>query len=179
MDETLASERLLLRPVRPDDLEPLTRILAEPEVAAWWPRYDEARVRADILGGPDAEPGRVIEAGGAVAGWVQWYEETEPDYRHVALDIFLGGAWQGSGYGPEALLLVMRAFAADGHHRFTIDPTVENERAVRAYVKAGFKPVGVMREHERAPDGRWRDSLLMDLLARELSEPGSARCARS
>jgi aminoglycoside 6'-N-acetyltransferase len=28
--------------------------------------------------------------------------------------------------------------------------------------------VGVMRRAERAPDGRWRDSLLMDLLADEL-----------
>jgi aminoglycoside 6'-N-acetyltransferase len=32
----------------------------------------------------------------------------------------------------------------------------------------GFKPVGIMRRAERAPDGRWRDGLLMELLAEEL-----------
>src|SRR4051794_6876070 len=148
MDETLTSERLLLRLPHGGDVEPLTRILAEPSVAAWWPRFGEARVRGELVEGPDAEPGRVIEGGGEVAGWIQWYEETEPDYRHVALDIVLGGGFQDRGYGPEALLLVIRAFAADGHHRFTIDPSVENERAVRAYSKVGFRPVGVMRDYE-------------------------------
>jgi aminoglycoside 6'-N-acetyltransferase len=29
----------------------------------------------------------------------------------------------------------------------------------------GFKPVGLMREYWRDPDGVWRDGLLMDLLA--------------
>jgi len=32
----------------------------------------------------------------------------------------------------------------------------------------GFRPVGVLREHERGADGAWCDGLLMDLLAREL-----------
>jgi aminoglycoside 6'-N-acetyltransferase len=30
--------------------------------------------------------------------------------------------------------------------------------------------VGVLRSYERAPDGSWRDGLLMDLLADELVE---------
>jgi aminoglycoside 6'-N-acetyltransferase len=34
--------------------------------------------------------------------------------------------------------------------------------------RLGFKPVGVMRRYERAADGTWHDSLLMDLLADEL-----------
>jgi aminoglycoside 6'-N-acetyltransferase len=33
---------------------------------------------------------------------------------------------------------------------------------------AGFKPVGIFRKAERAPDGHWRDALLMDLLAEEI-----------
>ena len=57
-----------------------------------------------------------------------------------------------------------------GHHRLTIDPAAANTRAIRAYEKAGFRAVGVMRRYERAPDGTWRDGLLMDLLADELRE---------
>lgn len=56
-----------------------------------------------------------------------------------------------------------------GHHRLIIDPGVGNEPAIRAYGKVGFKPVGVMREYQIMRDGRRIDSLLMDLLARELT----------
>jgi aminoglycoside 6'-N-acetyltransferase len=54
-----------------------------------------------------------------------------------------------------------------GHHRITIDPASTNLAAIRAYEKAGFKPVGVMRQSERDIGGSgWHDSLLMELLAR-------------
>ena len=56
---------------------------------------------------------------------------------------------------------------ARGHHRFTIDPAADNERAVRCYAAVGFKPVGVLRRYWRGPDGLWRDGLLMDMLADE------------
>jgi aminoglycoside 6'-N-acetyltransferase len=52
-----------------------------------------------------------------------------------------------------------------GHHRLTIDPAADNAAAIRADEKTGFKPVGLMREYSRDPDGVWRDGLLMDLLA--------------
>jgi aminoglycoside 6'-N-acetyltransferase len=54
-----------------------------------------------------------------------------------------------------------------GHHRFTIDPAVGNEPAIRCYAAVGFRPVGTMRRYSRAADGTWRDGLLMDLLADE------------
>ena len=58
---------------------------------------------------------------------------------------------------------------ARGHHRLTIDPSDANERAIRAYSKLGFRPVGVMRQYERGADGTFHDGLLMDLLADELT----------
>ena len=39
---------------------------------------------------------------------------------------------------------------------------------IASYRKVGVKDVGVLRRYGRANDGRWRDSLLMDLLAEEL-----------
>jgi aminoglycoside 6'-N-acetyltransferase len=50
-----------------------------------------------------------------------------------------------------------------------IDPAASNERAIKAYERVGFKPVGVMRSYERGPDGTFHDGLLMDLLAEELA----------
>jgi aminoglycoside 6'-N-acetyltransferase len=157
----LTGERVVLRPAGEDDVEAIAALLAEPDVARWWGAHDAERVRREL-------GGFAIVVGGAVRGWLIFDEESDPDYRHVAFDIGLATDAQGQGYGPDALRLAIRHFADRGHHRFTIDPDLENERAIRAYEKVGFKPVGVMRSYGRVPDGRWRDHLLMDLLVDEL-----------
>lgn len=165
---TLRGERVTLRPTRPGDVDRLLEILREPEVYAWWGSYDADRVRSELVE-PEDEVVYAVEAGGEVIGAVQYYEETEPDYRYAAIDVFLSTPWQGQGLGTEALRLLARHLVEErGHHRLTIDPAVANTRAIRAYEKVGFRPVGVMRQYERGPDGTWHDSLLMDLLASEL-----------
>lgn len=164
----LQGERVVLRPVRDDDLAPLLGMLAEPEVARWLGRWDAARVRRDLLAPQDGEVVMAIEVEGAVAGVLMVGEEEEPDFRCVSIDIALAGEHQGRGLGPEAMRLVIEhMIEVRGHHRFTIDPATANERAIRAYAAVGFRPVGVMRQYEQAPDGSWRDGLLMDLLAEE------------
>jgi aminoglycoside 6'-N-acetyltransferase len=98
-----------------------------------------------------------------VAGMIQYGEETEPMYRHAWIDLFVAAAFRGRGIGTEAVSLVVRHLVDErGHHRITIDPSLQNLAAVRAYEKAGFERVGVMRLAERGPDGRWRDALLME-----------------
>ena len=158
----LRGERLVLRPAVPDDAEAVHAIVHEPEVAPWWGSSTLEEVRDDLEGT------YVVVVEDEVAGWLHVHEETDPEYPSVAFDIALTTRLHGRGYGREALRVVIRHFIARGHHRFTIDPAVANERAIRSYAAVGFKPVGVMREVERAPDGSWRDGLLMDLLAREL-----------
>jgi aminoglycoside 6'-N-acetyltransferase len=158
---------VLLRPLGEADVPALVAVLADPEVAAWWGEYDAERLRADL----DYEHSEMlaVELDGEVIGVVEVSEETEPDYRHVALDIAIRADLHGRGLGRESLRVVIEHLIQDrGHHRFTMDPATENERAIRSYTGLGFRPVGVMRRAERAPDGRWRDGLLMDLLAEEL-----------
>ena len=162
-DITLTGERLALRTPRDGDADVLTAILAEPEVARWWGTNDIASVCEDLAAA------FVIVIDDAPAGWVLCDEETTPGYLHVAFDIMLAASAQGQGYGREALRLAIRHFIGRGHHRFTIDPAVQNERAIRCYAAVGFKPVGVMRNYERLDDGPWHDALLMDLLADELT----------
>ena len=90
-------------------------------------------------------------------------------YRHGSIDIVLAAAGQDRGLGSDALRAVCRwLFEARGHHRITIDPAAHNARAIRAYERVGFKPVGILRQYEGSRDGTWHDGLLMDLLAGEL-----------
>lgn len=164
---TLRGARVVLRPADEEDVAALAAILAEPAVRERWGRHDEARVRAELV---EHEAGLAIVLDGATIGWIGVEAEEEPDYRHAGIDLFIATAHHGRGLGPEAIRLVVREWTARGHHRFTIDPSADNEQAIRAYAAVGFKPVGRMRAYERAPDGSWHDSLLMDLLADELIE---------
>jgi aminoglycoside 6'-N-acetyltransferase len=130
----------------------------------WWDEPDE--------GFPWDEPESsrlVIEVQGQVAGMIQFSEESEPKYRHASIDLFLDPELHGRGFGTEAVRRVVRhLFDERGHHRITIDPAADNAAAIRAYEKVGFRPVGVMRQYERDPDGKgWHDGLLMELLAGE------------
>jgi aminoglycoside 6'-N-acetyltransferase len=164
---TLHGDRVTLRPVAEADLEPLAAIIREPRVARWWGESDEPeRLRENLRMDGAAW---AIEADGALAGWLGFTEETEPEYRSVGLDISLSERFQGQGIGPEALRAAIRWFASErGHHRFTIDPNAGNEPAIKAYSAVGFKLIGIMRRAELI-DGEWTDGLLMDLLIEELT----------
>jgi aminoglycoside 6'-N-acetyltransferase len=163
----LTSERLTLRPLCDDDVEALLPAVYEPGIAEWWGDTSDPDYQRE--GFRNEGSAFAIYVADEVAGWLAFHEETEPDYRQVALDIMLRPGFQDQGLGPEALRTVMRWFIdVRGHHRFTIDPSAANQRAIAAYERVGFRPVGVLRQQERAPDGHWRDGLLMDLLAEEL-----------
>lgn len=169
----LRGRHVTLRPVRTDDAERLAEILRTPDVARWWTGYDRARVEAEFL---TEEPNLTvysIELDGRVVGLIQAAEEPTPDFRHASLDLFLDPDVHGRGLGPDAIRTLARyLFEHDGHHRLTIDPAANNEQAIRAYAKVGFRPVGRMRHYQRFPDGTWRDAVLMDLLADELEDDG-------
>jgi aminoglycoside 6'-N-acetyltransferase len=157
---------MILRPLKPGDVAELRRIREMPQVARWWDSLEEGFPLTD-----EPEATRLtVELDGAVAGMVQFGEENEPKYRHAWIDLFVDPALHSRGLGTEAVSRVVRLLVEErGHHRITIDPATENVAAVRAYEKAGFKPVGTMRKSERDADGNgWHDSLLMELLAEEL-----------
>jgi aminoglycoside 6'-N-acetyltransferase len=165
----LKGDRVLLRPLRVDDVRVLVEIQAQPSVARWWGPPDEEDLRSQAEGKSE-ETSFAITVDGAVAGLIQYAEENEPMYRHAGIDLFLAEEFQGRGLGTDAVRTLARHLVQDrDHHRLTIDPSADNHAAIRAYEKVGFKPVGVMRQYERSPEGGWRDGLLMDLLADELA----------
>ena len=160
---TLRGERVLLRRASPDDADALAAILAEPDVERWWGPYDADSTLDEL------QSSFVIVAESEIAGWLIFDEEDWWQYPSVSFDIALTTALHGRGFGREAMRLAIAHFVACGHHRFTIDPAADNERAIRAYAALGFKPVGVLRSYERRGD-EWHDGLLMDLLADEFVE---------
>jgi len=158
-DMELRGDRVVLRPVVCADAETLHRIVREPEVAAWW-------------GAPEGFGDMIaVVLDGEVIGAVQYEEEDDPDYRHAGIDLFLSARHHGRGLGADTLRTLARwLIDVRGHHRLTIDPAAANTTAVRSYTRVGFRPVGILRAYERDPlTGDWRDGLLMDLLAGELT----------
>jgi aminoglycoside 6'-N-acetyltransferase len=169
----LTGQRVVLRPASAHDVARLTSILSEPEVAHRWGTFDEARVAAEFV---EDDKVFVVEVDGEVIGSIQYAEEDEPMYRHAGIDIFLTVSQHLRGFGTDAIRTLARyLFDQRGHHRLTIDPAADNEAAIKAYEKVGFRPVGVMRAYERGPDGAWHDGLLMDMLVGELLESSKER----
>jgi aminoglycoside 6'-N-acetyltransferase len=169
VQKTLHGASVSLRPATADDIPALAEIRAAPGVYRWWRgEGDMASAVAADLADADAET-FVVERDGRVVGAIQWSAETEPDYRHASIDIYLDPAVHGVELGTDAVRTLARHLIADhGFHRLVIDPAADNAAAIRCYSKVGFRPVGIMRQYERGADGMWHDGLLMDLLAGEL-----------
>jgi len=166
----LTGDRVSLRPVELDDAPSLAAILAEPAVARWWSGFDEERVIQELVDDDPAERHYVIETEGRVIGFIQSFEEMDPDFRHASIDLFLASDLHGQGLGPDAIRVLARHLIEErGHHRLTIDPAAGNQAAIAAYGKVGFRAVGLMRQYQRMSDGRWVDGLLMELLASEFA----------
>jgi RimJ/RimL family protein N-acetyltransferase len=165
----LRGEHVLLRPLEPRDVDVLAEIQRQPSVVRWWGEPDLADLRAKARGTSD-EAGLAIEHGGELVGLIQYHEENEPDFRHAGIDLFIADAHQGRELGTDAVRTLARYLVRErGHHRLTIDPAADNAAAIRCYEKVGFRRVGVMRRYWRDTEGAWRDGLLLDLLAGELS----------
>jgi aminoglycoside 6'-N-acetyltransferase len=165
----LRGKRVALRPLRVEDAPRLAVLAAAPDVARWWPNLTESKLVEKAEGKGDATVFSVF-SDGELVGVVQYYEELDPEYRHAGIDLFIGGPYQGRGLGTDTVRTMARHLIDDrGHHRLVIDPAADNERAIRCYERVGFRRVGVLREYERDPGGAWRDGVLLDLLARELS----------
>lgn len=166
---TIEGKNIKLRPMTQADVEPFWKMINEPSVRKWWGNETRQDMQ-DLLTDKDVEVW-AIEKAGQVVGMIQSYEELTADYKHAGMDISLVSEAQGRGYGGEALRLVAKYLFGKGHHRIVIDPDFDNEHAVKAYAKVGFKPVGIMRQYSRNVGKQgWHDGLLMDMLKDELTE---------
>jgi aminoglycoside 6'-N-acetyltransferase len=88
-----------------------------------------------------------VEEGRQLVGYIQaWFDDDAPD--DGGLDMFLIPSARGRGLSPDAArVLAGWLLSAGGKHRITVDPYLSNERAIRGWTKAGFRPL-----EEREPD---------------------------
>lgn len=102
------------------------------------------------------------------------FSNLDPDNASVLFHITIGerDAW-GHGHGTEATnLMLWLAFERIGLHRVSLSVFSFNERAIRAYEKAGFREEGRTREAIVRAGRRW-DELHMGILEWEWrSRPG-------
>ena len=91
-------------------------------------------------------------------------------HRNTELGIDILPAYQGRGYGREAIEWALEyAFVRVGLHRMSVRAFEWNEGAVRLYQRIGFKVEGRMRE-ELWHAGRWWDGVELGMLEGEWRE---------
>jgi len=146
--------------LREDDLDLVRGWLLEAHVRRWWedgvktpyPDAEIADYRAAIRG-DDPTYRYVAWIDGRRAGMLQHYLiADDPDYAEalalgedaIGVDIFIGEAdLVGHGHGSSMLRQFLRevAFPFHGVDVCVIGPSVSNVAAIRAYGKAGFRPL--------------------------------------
>ena len=93
-------------------------------------------------------------------------------HRNAEYGILIGekDCW-GKGYGTETTILILDyAFTVLGLHNVLLHTYGYNERAIRAYTRAGFRVMGRQREAARLGDQVY-DIIFMDCLATEFRSP--------
>ena len=99
---------------------------------------------------------------------VTTFSSLDPDNGSALFHITIGerDCW-GRGYGTETVELMLgHAFERLGLHRVGLSVFAFNDRAVRAYLKAGFREEGRLRDAVWR-DGEWWDEIQMGILERE------------
>ena len=170
-ERELHGDRVTLRRAQPSDIDEMVAIRQTPEVRSRWRGTNLREEFLEDVHSTDTHLFAII-ADGEIVGGIQWSEETDPDYRHATIDIYVHPHMHGQGIGPDAVrTLVNDLFTRHSHHRLSIDPAADNLPAIRCYTKVGFRPVGTLRRYERGEDGQWHDALLMDMLADDRQMP--------
>lgn len=126
--------------------------LAQPHVRDWWgdPEEEIALIDEDIDDGPTDM--RLVVLAGHPFAYVQDYPAHHWPMPHYmayppgarAVDTFLGDpAYLGKGHAPRYLRQRCHEIMAEGAATVVIDPSPDNDRAIRAYRRAGFVPRGI------------------------------------
>ena len=137
------------RPVTEADLPMLKVWLAEPHVAEWWDDGPEASLAeiVEAMESVSTEP-LIAELDGKPIAYVQSYDpHLEDDHPYqdqpfgtLGMDVTIGvPELVGVGHGSAIVKQFAELLFEEGCPRVVIDPDPANQRAIRAYEKAGFR----------------------------------------
>jgi len=133
-------------PMTAADLPLIRRWLVEPHVRQWWGDPDEqyALVSGDL--DEVAMDQYIVSAAGAPFGYLQCYDLTawnsgfgDQPRGTRGIDLFIGdGGMICRGHGSAFIRTFVDDRLGNGAPRIVTDPDPNNQRAIRAYEKAGF-----------------------------------------
>ena len=147
------------------DIEAIRAIEAAPAYEGLVGRWPSQRHREEMAK-PTSGYFLLRDAAGAVAGFalVQGFggEDRKVHLKRIAV------AEPGQGAGSILLRrIVDLVFSKTDANRIDLDVFLDNERARRAYEKAGFREEGVLRDWHRNADGSFATVRLMSVLRRD------------
>jgi aminoglycoside 6'-N-acetyltransferase len=140
-----------------DDLPVLRRWLHTAEVARWWGDPDEQYALLDEDLNEPRMTMLIVALDGRPFAYAQHYDVHSWPQAHLAhlprgsraIDAFVGEPeLLGHGHGSIFLRLLARQLREDGAPVVAIDPDASNERARRAYARAGFRGDAIVEAAE-------------------------------
>jgi aminoglycoside 6'-N-acetyltransferase len=158
-----ADRAISFTPVAAEHYPLLRTWLGRPHMREWWgdPDIELGYIR-DMVEGRDTTRPFLIVASGMPVGYIQYWfighhqnQDWIEDHPWLAVlprdavgvDLSIGEPDQLSrGLGSKALMEFVEMLRAQGRETIIIDPDPANLRAVRAYEKAGFRPVPALAD---------------------------------
>ena len=153
---------LSLRPADPADIKAIRRIEADPRYDGLVGRWTAER-HAEEMVLPSSLYFVLRDEGGDIVGFalLQGFGDNDRKLHLKRIAV----SEPGQGLGSRLLGAVLeRLYETTDTNRVDLDVFLGNDRARRAYEKAGFKVEGVLRDYHCDGDGRFRSMWLMSVL---------------
>jgi RimJ/RimL family protein N-acetyltransferase len=158
--DVIRTERLVLRPLVPDDAEALFALFSNWEVVRWlstppWPyALEDARsfIAAQMDRAPDRRSYLAITLGGALIGGIDASSNRPAGAPPEApvLGFWLGQPYWGRGFMSEAALaFTRRMFVSTGHDIIYSGAFAGNAASLRIQEKLGFVRTGETMHYSR------------------------------
>jgi RimJ/RimL family protein N-acetyltransferase len=173
----LLTERLLIRPLTPDDLDRHHALFSDPDVVRYlyFGPFDRAAAQEHL------ERRSVVELP-SEGGWINFGVEVQgggvligelamgfisAGHAHYEVGYVFDAAYEGHGYATEgAAMIVELAFAGLGAHRVSGRLDARNERSARVLERLGMRREAHFLEDEFVK-GEWTDELVYAVLEPE------------
>ena len=161
----MSGQSFSFAPAEPSDVDAIRRIEADPRYDGLVGRWSEARHREEMAL-PSSAYFVLRDATCEVAGFalLQGFGDSDRKLHLKRIAV----REPGEGLGSVLLeSLLDHLFATTETNRVDLDVFLGNDRARRAYEKAGFEVEGVLRDYHRNADGSFSSMWLMSVLRRD------------